>query len=471
LENINERHDPFIHHLPIELVSQIFISCLPDQALDQDACRISLLWDPLDCRCIQPFNIVLGAISQAWRRIAWSTPGLWSVLPIRLHRFDSQAYKDLVLEWFRRSGHTPLDVAIAYGMNFCMRPKLTEENVDLWRPLIDMVNGCSSRWRTIKIKAPQRMLRYITGDGEDTCVPQSLEVLSIPEGACSAHPFSLTNAKPAPSQLVLRAMPLRLIDIDWSNLTTVKIASFRVNEWMALLHWSPRLTTCEVCDLYPGEEKGLPPARPIHHYGIRDLNVSWEDKDAAEQFLYLLTLPSLVSLSYDSAPNSVADVSNFLERSACNLETLSFWSDEVDELLALAPHLRGLKRLEYSGNFHVDALQDLYDFLPNLRELSISNGYPSLNHLIDFYLLRTLRTLSVHLGSGVNPKNERLWADQDSAHRLQVLIRNGHNIQITCRLLHEKEDCDFLAWSVRAQMSQSTEADQIIKHNSVLHQT
>jgi len=65
LEKINKRHDPFIHHLPIELVSQIFISCLPDQALDQDACRISLLWDPLDCRCIQPFNIVLGAISQA----------------------------------------------------------------------------------------------------------------------------------------------------------------------------------------------------------------------------------------------------------------------------------------------------------------------------------------------------------------------------------------------------------------------
>ena len=274
-----------------------------------------------------------------------------------------------------------------------------------------------------------------------------------------------------PRQVSWYQEPLRLIDIDWSNLTTVKIASFRVNEWMALLHWSPRLTTCEVCDLYPGEEKGLPPARPIHHYGIRDLNVSWEDKEAAEQFLYLLTLPSLVSLSYDSAPNSVADVSNFLERSACNLETLSFWSDEVSELLALGPHLRGLKRLEYSGNFHVDALQDLYDFLPNLRELSISNGYPSLNHLIDFYLLRTLRTLSVHLGSGVNPKNERLWADQDSAHRLQVLIRNGHNIQITCRLLHEKEDCDFLAWSVRAQMSQCTEADQIIKHNSVLHQT
>ena len=460
LENINERHDPFIHHLPIELISQIFISCLPERALDQDACRISLLWDPLDCRYIQPFNIVLGAISRAWRRIAWSTPGLWSILPIRLHRFDSQAYKDLVLEWFRRSGHTPLDVAIAYGMNFCIPPTLTEENLDLWRPLIDIANGCSSRWRTIKIKAPQRMLRYITGDGEDTCVPQSLEVFSISEGPWrSADPFSLTNSKPAPSQLVLRAMPLRSIDIDWSNLTTVKFASFRVNEWMALLHWSPRLTTCEVRDLSPGEEEGLPPARPIHHYGIRDLNVSWEDKEAAEQFLCLLTLPSLVSLSCDSVPNSVADISKFLERSACNLETLSFWSDEVGKILALAPHLRALKRLEYSGSFHVDPFRNLYDFLPNLRELSISNRYPSWNHLIDFYLLRALKTLSVRVNSGCDPRDERLWVDEHSAHRLQDLVKNGHNIKITCRFYDEKEDRDFLAWSVQARMSKSTKAN------------
>ena len=98
LQRINERHDPFIQRLPPELASQVFTSCLPRQEFESDPLYISLLWDDSKDSSIMPFNIVLGSICQSWRRIAWSTPKLWSTLPVMLHRCDKQTRVDLTLE-------------------------------------------------------------------------------------------------------------------------------------------------------------------------------------------------------------------------------------------------------------------------------------------------------------------------------------------------------------------------------------
>ena len=59
----------------------------------------------------------------------------------------------------------------------------------------------------------------------------------------------------------------------------------------------------------------------------------------------------------------------------------------------------------------------------------------------------------------INPKEESLWVDQESARRLQDLFRNSLNIKIACRFRgedSEEEDYDFLVWSVQTRMSQIT---------------
>ena len=146
LQRINESHDPFIQRLPLELASQIFAFCLPRQIFDPDPVCISLFWDHSKKSNTQPFNIVLSSICQSWRRIAWSTPNLWSTFPIRLHRWGTQNRLDLTLEWLSRSAQTPLDVAVGCTAS-ATSEELTEENIGLWKPLIDIVNGCSSRCR------------------------------------------------------------------------------------------------------------------------------------------------------------------------------------------------------------------------------------------------------------------------------------------------------------------------------------
>ena len=446
LEKINQRHDPFIQHLPVELASQIFSFCLPQQVFGHNPLLIPLMHSS-GLRYIIPFNIVLGAICRAWRRIGWSTPRLWSTLPIRLHRCHSEVYKNLTLEWLARSAQTPLDIAIGYDHRGANVTPLTEENVDLWKPLIDIVNGCSSRWRTFNTDAPDLVLSYIKGDGRGTCILESLEVVGARR---SPRRFSLTNATPAPSQLISRATPLSSIDIDLSNLTTVEIEGLCVNEWIVLLAKAPHLTTCEVGVLHPGQDKSLPPPKPMRHRGIRSLKIS--NQQSTEKFLDLLTLPSLVSLSYDSDYNSRKNVSTFLERSACNLRTLYDSTGRFRDLLVLAPHLQTLERLEYFMNPDDGAPLrrangDGSTLLPNLREVLIHDGSVPWRHLVDFISLCPLKTLTVRVSG------KAALVDEASARRLQDLFKNGYDIKISYRPFGENEDQDFLTWSVEAQIS------------------
>ena len=220
------------------------------------------MWDHSKGLNIKPFNIVLGSICRSWRRIAWSTPDLWSILPIRLHNLE-QSQADLTLEWLSRSAQTPLDVAVWYGSRATVSEGVTEANIDLWEPLIDIVNGCSSRWRTLVVDAPELMHSYIVGNGEATSILECLQVGPPYPNRRVSTGFSLTNALPMPSKLVSNTVPLRLIDIGWSNLTTVRIKGIFLDEILVLLQWTPRLTTFQISWPLTGRDESLPAPSPI----------------------------------------------------------------------------------------------------------------------------------------------------------------------------------------------------------------
>jgi len=329
LAKINRRHDPFIQRLPLELASQIFAFCLPPQGPHPYPSYNPLLWSRSKGRYVKPFNIVLGAICRAWRQIAWSTPKLWSTLPISLHRCDNRAYKELVLEWLMRSAQIPLDVSLVHK-GFAGSVPLTEEYVDMWKPLIDMVNGCSSRWKSFNLCASDLVLAYITGDSRGTCMLEYLKVdplLGVLDRRSSvdkrsSHRFSLTNAIPMPCELVSIAMPLRSIDIDWSSLIIIEIGNLYLNEFLVLLRRAPRLTRCKLNDFQSGQDEHLPSPTPTHHHTLQELDIQDpREQQIAEQLLGLVILPSLISLSYDSECNSRENVAAFLDRSGCRLTT------------------------------------------------------------------------------------------------------------------------------------------------------
>ena len=453
LAKINRRHDPFIQRLPLELASQIFAFCIPPQDPGDDPRYIPLIWDETECRYIKPFNIILGAICQAWRQVAWSTPKLWCTLPILLHRCGNSAHKDLVLEWLGRSAQSPLDVFLV-GTSV----SLTKRDIDMWKPLIDIANGCSSRWRSFNTYASEFVLGYITGDGQGTCI---LECLRVGPGEAglyqrSSHWFSLTNVIPVPSQLFSTAMPPRLIDIDWSNLITIEIGDIYVNEILVLLQWVPRMTRCKLHDLQDGQDEHLPPPMPAHHHALQNLYIGIPyRKQTAAQLLDLLTLPLLISLSFDSIYNPLQNVAAFLDRSACRLTTLYDLNGSLHRLLELAPRLQALERLGYPGYFGSNTIQREkklnHNFLPNLREILVHSGDVSWWLVVDLIMTCPPKTISIHV-KHPDPEDGDFLIDEESARRFQDLIKNGYNIEITCRCRGETKNRDLLAWSVEIRM-------------------
>jgi len=69
---------------------------------------------------------------------------------------------------------------------------------------------------------PDVVYSYIVGNGEPTSILECLIVGDPYSHQRFPLGFSLTNALPMPSELVSSTMLLRLINIGWSNLTSVK---------------------------------------------------------------------------------------------------------------------------------------------------------------------------------------------------------------------------------------------------------
>ena len=81
---INQRHEPFIHHLPLEVSSQIFTDYVhqvhdtfdPEEASDSTYTRD---WSPA---------LFLSSICATWRKIALATPEIWRFINIPLLEYD-----------------------------------------------------------------------------------------------------------------------------------------------------------------------------------------------------------------------------------------------------------------------------------------------------------------------------------------------------------------------------------------------
>jgi len=458
MQRINQRHDPFIQRLPLELASQVLVFCLPQHNFDPDPLNISLLWDDLEESCIKPFNIVLGSICQSWRRIAWSTPSLWSTLPIMLHQWHKDNRVDLTLEWLSRSTQIPLDVVVAYDPD-SRAPKCTKKNVGLWKPLIDIVNGCSSRWKTFMLNVPELVHSYIVGNGEPTSILESLKVgpaYSFRHVKFSTG-LSLTNALPMPSELVSSFVPLRLIDIGWSNLTTVKLSNLFLGECLVLLQWAPHLITFVINGLQGGRDETLPSPAPTTHNTLERFEIFGLDEvKSAQELLDFLIFPSLLDLSYYSEFNSLDNVSAFLQRSGCRLTKLCIIDHDPDHFLGMTMDsgLQALENLEYHGDLE-DCLyclnkptnrDDAPIFLPNLHKLAIWDKPRNWSGLADLFQFRPLGTLSIHLTYRID---ETACVDKESALRFQDLIKKGHDITIMGLLKSENgKERDLLPWII-----------------------
>jgi len=380
----NHHHDPFIHRLPPEVSSRIFLFCLPTRHLHQNvtAQRKRRFADGA-----RPIQFVIGAVCQRWREIAWSTPQLWNVLCLGVSRNTHPVRAQLVQSWLERSGQLPLYLRVSYDETAYQHADVVAMSRMTLRLVIDTLNVFVSRWKVLSLRMPNSLYPLLECQPETPIMLETLELehCSILDFGVVVEPrkFSLGSVTPSPKSLTLFSLGLEAMDLKWDHLTTFKASEFHVVDCLELLRQAHQLERCSfnviTDEVTPVNEQD---PQPVTNHSLQSLTV---DFLMVGQFWENLSLPSLRRLDFDI--DRLADFDHllsFFRRSRCPLQVLSLSTstdgreETLIRILQTLPSLQTLclRRIRISDRFFEcfrtpgtsAGVQMAEHFLPELQE-------------------------------------------------------------------------------------------------------
>ncbi|KDQ65107.1 hypothetical protein JAAARDRAFT_202338 [Jaapia argillacea MUCL 33604] len=355
-----------IIRLPVEIMSEIFIACLPDRPA----------WYPHKKNTI----CVVTHVCRHWRQIALSTPSLWChfmiVHPSQVEgRIFQREYLQTML---LRSGNLPLSFSMVFDQY--------EATYDLLLPAIE-------RWQHVRLYGP---VQYASGILENNpgAFPMLETLVIAPLRATVSSrlepttPFQITHAPRLRALILGQFAHPSLLILPWSQLTQLTLrCSIPLSEYPAFLRKCPNLVNCEL-DIQYRIVPDLP--FPLTSLVLQHLQtlVVWSERPF-QTLLDSLVLPALRELSFE-APHiqrhpPISSPSSLLTRSTCLLQKLSFlWcavsQDEFLECLALSPTLSELALRGSDLSFAKPFLDSFNPdtptsaMVPQLASLSITGG-------------------------------------------------------------------------------------------------
>ena len=210
-----------IRKLPIEILQEIFIACLPTAHNP-----VSSRWEP---------PILLTQICSSWRIIAHATPQLWKSIHIRVDfPCGADRHSEALQEWLTRSVAYPLNISVGAVDHW-----ETSDLDEFYDNIIDTLIQFSERWKEVYFAAPYQALVPIIS------LPPSkvplLETLSLdcghqpPPGLAQMNftlrdPQSICGVLKAPN---LRDLSLHgcwqlhlnedVTQLNWSQLTNIAL--------------------------------------------------------------------------------------------------------------------------------------------------------------------------------------------------------------------------------------------------------
>lgn len=177
-----------ILQLPPEVLSEIFIECLPQYSAAPASTRAPML---------------LAAICRDWREIALSTPFLWSsfILSVNLLRAkDGSSVVRLFETWISRSGSCPLTMVInSVFASFSMNAAPVQHTLP--ESFISALNRCSSRWHDVNFMLPLTDFYRLQAD-EGLPLLRRLSITAAPNTA------SVESESPLPPLKLFSIAPL-----------------------------------------------------------------------------------------------------------------------------------------------------------------------------------------------------------------------------------------------------------------------
>jgi hypothetical protein len=327
---INVSKSPFLRVMPSEIIAEIFTLCLDIPGPEEE---------PGDVDNTVPLK--LGAVCNAFRTIAWSTPQLWATVVLDIKsswKITTQAA--LLSDWLLRSGHLPLSI----WLNSSEEVHWTFAQPEL---ILKVINVFSNRWKCVDIRLPSSCYRYLPSLDESLPMLESL-TLKPPGGQGDRHHRAEISTAPNLRRITLQCLYLSSIRFEWHLLTSLDLESFYIDESLAIFRQALNLVHLNVRRILGGDDGHALPNEPIVMPSLSSLTFVNDKATDLALMLGKMTLPALRKLSFSADGNSYAPCSSLIgviQRSSCPLESLSLKHCSVIDFKLLLAHLPLVKEL------------------------------------------------------------------------------------------------------------------------------
>ncbi|KAF4612913.1 hypothetical protein D9613_011009 [Agrocybe pediades] len=333
---------PPITSLPIELLLEIFLFICESRDTD-DAFRL----------CGEhPPQFVIGGVCRAWRRIAWSTPRVWSTIAIEFCRKRIDTQNQLLQEWIDRLGSSLLQIYLD-SENHYKHGDMESDGLYYQPPYETFAIICAvdNQWQTFKTRWLVNLGSHMaSGNIEAPCL-QDLH-LHLSERHAINDGIETVNwdlgGSHCLTNLHLHMYHHSGLTSNWQTLTHLRVCMDPPD----YIHVLRECTALESFTVAPGGEvdawmEDIPPNNTGTFITLPSLNhvYLWDSYGTIQAFCDYITAPGLkvitLKLDYDPTEPMVwsESVIQFVRRSSCFLKNL-----ELENMPASC--IRGLLELE-----------------------------------------------------------------------------------------------------------------------------
>ncbi|KAJ7656792.1 hypothetical protein DFH06DRAFT_1328337 [Mycena polygramma] len=399
--------------LPPEIITQIFIECLPPHG----RVRPSPIAPPLS----------LAQTCGVWREIALDTRELWRSVDVaftkdfypnvKKHVPNNGALPTMEM-WFSRAKGQPLSLTVRSMHN------------ELPMPIITLIASVAAQIQTLELTGSSRDFDILVQ--HEVAFPRLQRLAAV--SRLEHHSLSLLQRAPLLVDLRLKAAPPSLSLLS-PSLTILNIRQrMEFSTLLDIFQQCPCLSDLTVRVYSPNHwEYPLPLILPH----LRSLVINGTGLD-------FLTLPALrhLDLSYNST------LCAFIERSRCILEHLAIVLDEGDaesRLLEILEAVPSLTSLTIDTQRYLDSFAQVLErypaLLPQLTTLRISGEYSDFDYITFIQLLRERRAslagrarlTSVQLNLRSEYEfGENGWLPRSATTEFEKLVAQGLKVQVTC---------------------------------------
>ena len=273
-----------IQRLPNELLSEIFVHCLPDQQ-KMGATRGSFR--------SKEAPLLLGSVCSHWRAVSLSTQELWSFVWINFSIPTINSDTANANIWLERAKKRPLSLAL------CQSPSALShtQRIDI---LVHSVLSISHQCHHIMLDVQEYILEALSPmKGRLPLLQSQSQSPRTPKWSAGASTCDTFEIAPNLRKVHLAANPLTFVLRNWSPLIWLKLPWTQLTEFVSDSWMSPQdcfqvLRNCPIlrsCTFERVYDSPPPPFPPLRHSQLRNLNITTDP--IIGHFFNCLVLPTL----------------------------------------------------------------------------------------------------------------------------------------------------------------------------------